>query len=207
VFELDEHGGAVKARNIALGFASGKYIAITESDSRSLPERFAREVAYLDNHPEMHVLASQVASLSAHGVSRPRFLYPEEPETIQRRFARGRMAVPFPAAMIRSWCFDRFGYFREELPHAADLEWFLRIRRSCNFRVLPEVLCQYRHRTGGITFSQWIVEREYERYAVYRAKMFGSSADRTALSFDQFTQRWGTRLALYTWDALRFLKH
>ena len=57
VFELGEHGGTAKARNIALGFACGKYIAITESDSRSLPDRFAREVAYLESHAEVHVVA------------------------------------------------------------------------------------------------------------------------------------------------------
>jgi exopolysaccharide production protein ExoQ len=205
VFELGEHGGIAKARAIALGFACGTYIAITESDSRSLPERFAREVAYLERHAEVHVVASQVGAFSARGVSRPHVLYPEEPEEIQRGFARGRMAVPFSAAMIRSWCFDRFGPFRDDMPHAAGLEWFLRIRRSCNFRVLPEVLCLNRHRMGGITFSQWIGEREYERYAVYRAGMFGSSADRRAQSFDQFTRRWGTRLGLYTGDVLRFV--
>jgi exopolysaccharide production protein ExoQ len=207
-----EHDGIAKARNKALQIALGKvgdlrseYIAIVESDSRSLPERFAREVAYLNDHAEVHVVASQVGGFSAHGVSRPRFLYPEEPEAIQRRFARGRMAVPFPSAMIRSWCFDRFGDFRDDLPYAADLEWFLRIRRSCNFRVLPDVLCLNRHRIGGVTFSQWTVEREYERYAAYRAGMFGSSADRSALSFDQFTRRWGTRFGLYTRDVLGFL--
>lgn len=204
VFELGEHSGAAKARNIALGFACGKYIAIAESDGRSLPERFAREVAYLEDHPEMHVVASQVADLSSRGSSRLRFLYPEDPEAIQRRFARGRMAAPFPAAMIRAWCFDRFGPFCEALPQSADLEWFLRIRRSCNFRVLPEVLCQYRHRAGETTFSEWIVAREYERYAAYRASVFGSSADRTVLSFDQFSRRWGTRFGLYTHDVLGF---
>jgi O-antigen ligase/glycosyltransferase involved in cell wall biosynthesis len=206
-----EHAGIAKARNNALEVARGrseaprsKYIAIVESDSYSLPERFACEVAYLESHAEVHVVASQVGGFSARGVSRPRFLYPEEPEAIQRRFARGRMAVPFPSAMIRSWCFDRFGDFRDDLPYAADLEWFLRIRRSCNFRVLPEVLCRNRHRIGGVTFSQWMVEREYERYAAYRAGMFGSTADRSAMSFDRFTRRWGTRFGLYTRDVLDF---
>jgi exopolysaccharide production protein ExoQ len=205
VFELGVHEGVAKARNIALGFACGKYIAITQSDGYSLPERFAREVAYLEGHAEVHVVASQIADLSSRQSPRPRLLYPEDPEAIQRRFARGRMAAPFSAAMIRSWCFDRFGSFCEALPQAEDLEWFLRIRRSCNFRVLPEVLCLYRHRTGGLMFSQWIVDMEYERYAAYRAGMFGSSADRTVMPFDQFSRRWGTRFGLYTQDVLRFV--
>jgi exopolysaccharide production protein ExoQ len=205
VFELGVHEGVAKARNIALGFACGKYIAITQSDGYSLPERFAREVAYLEGHAEVHIVASQIADLSSRQSPRPRLLYPEDPEAIQRRFARGRMAAPFSAAMIRSWCFDRFGSFCEALPQAEDLEWFLRIRRSCNFRVLPEVLCLYRHRTGGLMFSQWIVDMEYERYAAYRSGMFGSSADRTVMPFDQFSRRWGTRFGLYTQDVLRFV--
>ena len=205
VFELDENRGPARARNVALGFACGKYIAPCDSDDISLPERFAKEVAYLESHPEIHVVASQMKYFRRNEPPQPRILYPEDPTAIQRRFARGRMAVPFPAAMIRSWCFDRFGPFREELRTAEDLEWFLRIRRSCNFRVLPEFLYLYRHDATKITFKEWIVDARNGRYAVYRAKMFGASADSTILPFDRFSQRWRTRLGLYTWDMLRFI--
>ncbi len=204
IIEAGETRSRAAARNIALNFACGKYIAITESNARSLPERFAKEVAQLESHPEIHVVSSQVMQFAQNGPPRSRSAYPEETEAIQRRFAKGKMAIPFPAAMIRSWCFDRFDNFSEDLERAEELEWFLRIRQNCNFRVLPDALCLYRHQTGGGTFRQWIGDLRYEQYAAYRAKQFGANADRRVLSFDQFSRRWQARLGYYTWDAVRF---
>ncbi|MGI8854539.1 MAG: glycosyltransferase family 2 protein, partial [Thermomicrobiales bacterium] len=204
VFELGENGGPAKARNIALGFACGKYIAPCDSDDISVPERFATQVAYLESHREIHVVASQMKFFWGDETPQPRLLYPEDPTAIQRRFARGRMASPFGSAMIRSWCFDRFGLFREELRSAEDLEWFLRIRRSCNFRVLPDFLYLYRSGTTNVTFANWLAHARNEQYAIYRARKFGTSADGTVLSLDAFSRRWQTRLGLYTLGVLRF---
>ena len=205
VFELGENRGPAKARNVALGFACGKYIAPCDSDDIFLPERFAREVAYLESHPEIHVVASQMMCFTGDEPPRLGILYPEDPVAIDRRFAKGKMAVPFGASMIRSWCFDRFGPFCEDLRRAQDFEWFMRIRRSCNFRVLPEVLYLYRHDATQVTWRKWLTNARYARYAAYRARMFGASANRTALSFDRFSRRWVTLFELYTRDALRFI--
>ena len=114
------------------------------------------------------------------------------------------MALPFPTAMIRSWCFDRFGPFREDMGQMDALEWCLRVRRNCNFRVLPDALCQYRHGTERVLFRQWIDRARYERYAMYRAGTFGTNVNGAALSFDRFARRWQTRLALSTRETLRF---
>jgi len=134
----------------------------------------------------------------------PHLLYPEDPAAIDRRFAKGKMAAPFGAAMIRSWCFDRFGPFCEDFWLGEDLEWFLRIRRNCNFRVLPEFLYLYRAKAGKPTLGKWLANARYDRYAVYRAAMFGTSAGSTVLPFDRFARRGKTLLALYTLDVLRF---
>lgn len=206
VFELGENHGPAKARNVALGFACGKYIAPCDSDDVFLPERFATEVAYLESHPEIHVVASQMLTLRENRLPRARILYPEEPAAIDRRFAKGKMAAPFGAAMIRAWCFDRFGPFCEDLRQAEDLEWFLRIRRGCNFRVLPDFLYVYRTRNTTATLRRWIAYARSERYAMYRAARFGMRGNGSVLSFDQFARRWKTALGLHTWDVLRFLK-
>lgn len=205
VFELDENRGRARARNVALGFACGKYIAPCDADDISLPERFAKEVAYLESHREIHVVCSQMMDFQRNEPPQTRILYPETPTAIQRRFAKGRMAVPFGTAMIRSWCFDRFGPFCEELHSAEDFEWFLRIRQNCNFRVLPEFLYLYRHDAKKITFTQWMATMRNDQYAVYRARIFGRSPDSAVLSLNQFSRRFRTRLGLYTWDVLRFV--
>ncbi|GEM_PF-1702732 len=205
VFELEENGGCGKARNVALGFACGKYIAPCDSDDIFLPERFAKEVAYLESHPEIHVVSSQMKDFDSDEPPRSMFLYPEDPAAIDRRFAKGKMGAPFGPSMIRSWCFDRFGPFNEDMRISGDFEWFLRIRRSCNFRVLPEALYLYRHTGKSNTFTRWIKIAQSTRYAVYRANLFGTPAESTALPLDRFSRHWRTRLGLYTRDVLRFV--
>ena len=44
--------------NIGLNNARGKYIARMDADDISLPERFARQVSFMDNQPEVVVCGS-----------------------------------------------------------------------------------------------------------------------------------------------------
>lgn len=50
---LTTNHGPAEARNIAFDVARGKYIAIMDSDDISLPERLKRQVAYLEEHPDV----------------------------------------------------------------------------------------------------------------------------------------------------------
>ena len=43
----------VKTRNKGLSLARGKYIAIMDADDVSLPERFERQVRFLDAHDDV----------------------------------------------------------------------------------------------------------------------------------------------------------
>lgn len=205
VHRLEKNGGSANARNIALQYASGKYIAPCDSDDLSDPARFAKQVAFLESHPEIHVVASQMKYFWKNEPPHTYLLYPENSEAIQRRFARGKMAVPFGAAMIRAWCFERFGPFADELRRAQDLEWFLRVRRFCNFYVLSDFLYQYRHQAKGSGFKKWMENARYDRYAVYHAETVSRGMKSSLASFEQFSRRRRTQWELYTWDVARFI--
>jgi glycosyltransferase involved in cell wall biosynthesis len=47
----------VVARNRAFAEARGRYVAGLDQDDISLPERFAKQVAYLDAHPEVALVS------------------------------------------------------------------------------------------------------------------------------------------------------
>lgn len=49
------NGGIVKALNAGLQAAKGQFIARQDADDISLPERFARQMAYMQAHPEVMV--------------------------------------------------------------------------------------------------------------------------------------------------------
>jgi len=207
VVRLPVNVGRARARNLALERARGRYIAPCDSDDVCLPERFAREAAYLDTHPEVQVVSSQIEYFWGEEPPQVRFLYPEDDAAIQRRFARGKMAVPFMASMIRASCFARFGPFCEEMRRAEDLEWFLRIRHAATFHVLPEFLHHYRHEVRGIAFGKWIESARYGRYAAYRASTLAHHPDTPPMPFARFSRQWRNRVRLATWDVAAYLAY
>jgi glycosyltransferase involved in cell wall biosynthesis len=54
----EQNKGLVAARNTAFAHAHGELIALTDQDDVSKPERFERQVAYLDTHPEIALAAT-----------------------------------------------------------------------------------------------------------------------------------------------------
>src|SRR5204862_461786 len=66
VIESAVNGGPVVARNCAFAAARGRYIAGLDQDDLCLPDRFARQVAWLDAHPGT-VLVSTAADCLVEG--------------------------------------------------------------------------------------------------------------------------------------------
>lgn len=58
-----ENKGIAYSRNRAASLARGKYIMIMDDDDTSLPERMQKQVDYLENHPEITVIAGQIKDL------------------------------------------------------------------------------------------------------------------------------------------------
>lgn len=52
--------GIAYSRNRVTSLARGKYIAIMDDDDISLPERLAKQVEFLENHPDITVVSGQI---------------------------------------------------------------------------------------------------------------------------------------------------
>jgi glycosyltransferase involved in cell wall biosynthesis len=206
VYSMDRNQGRGRARNVAIQQARGKYIAICDSDDISLPERFSRQVSFLDAHPEIDVVSSQLLLFWREALPRPRLRFPESPLAIKRRFERGRMAIANSACMIRSECFAQYGLYCPELAAVEDLELFLRMYRTARFRTLPEALVLYREDPRGVSYGQWQQNARWHRYALYRAHC-AQQGCANAASFRDFTSRWPVRIAVLTIDRLRFVHY
>lgn len=60
VFRLEKNSGHAIARQTGLDAAQYEYIAIMDSDDIALPDRFEKQMAYIEAHPEVDALGGQI---------------------------------------------------------------------------------------------------------------------------------------------------
>jgi len=142
------------ARNLAIDHAKGEYIAIMDSDDISLPERFAKQVEFLESNPGYHIIGSDFEAIDDH----------DHPYHHRRNFYETHQditnALPITCAMIhptimmrKSLAIALKGY--SYTGPVEDYDFYLRVRRAgiYKFYNLPEKLLQYRIHTGQATWS------------------------------------------------------
>lgn len=141
VYAVNEHNlGISGTRNRLLDMAKGEYLAVMDHDDISLPERFAKQVAFLDAHPEVGVVGCQVWNK----VSQSDRHLPNKNVDIKKDMMFS-CALCHPAIMIRASVLKKFGIRYEELfTPAEDYALFCRLMRHTNFANLPEILFEYR---------------------------------------------------------------
>ncbi len=149
---LDENGGGAAARNIGLENASGRYIAFQDSDDKWHREKLERQVqAINDCSPETGVVYSSYVRIA--GSRRTRIPY----EWVRKKdgeLLRELLKINFiglPAALVRKECFDRVGYFDEELPRLVDWDMWIRIAKHYRFAFIDEVLLTSYHLEDSVT--------------------------------------------------------
>ncbi len=61
IIQNEKNSGIAFSRNVGLKAARGEYIALMDDDDLTVPHRFEKQVAYLDNHLDIDVVGGQVA--------------------------------------------------------------------------------------------------------------------------------------------------
>ena len=146
--------GYVTALNEMLGMARGELLARMDADDVALPHRFARQVEFLRDHPEVDALGGAQEQIDARG----RFLYihrdPVGHEEIQEQALIGRCPLNHPSVMMRRHAVLDLGGYRTEMMPSEDLDLWLRMGERGRLANLPEVVTRYRIHDGSISVSQ-----------------------------------------------------
>lgn len=145
-----KHAGPAAAANHAVGMARGEYIARLDADDIALPDRLARQVAWLDDHPDIAALGGAIVVIDAdeRKLSTARFAL--APDDI-RRVALERSPIAHPTIMMRRSVFLDVGGYRSAFDTAADYDLWLRISERTDLANLAEVLVYYRRHPGQIS--------------------------------------------------------
>jgi glycosyltransferase involved in cell wall biosynthesis len=140
------HGGIASARNSGLREARSALIANADADDVMLPDRIARQVAYLDAHPECVAVSARSVVVDANEVPlriAGRYFAHED---IDHWLLGGHGgALGGESAMFRTEVARRIGGYADHLQSTGeDHDLWLRMAEVGRLAVLPEVLTLYR---------------------------------------------------------------
>lgn len=129
--------------NEGVALARGLYIARMDADDIAFPERLARQVEFLQNHPEVDLLATSALMIDEQDNSIGILSVESSHEVICRRPWHG-FPMPHPTWMGRADWFRKHPY-NETARKAQDQALLYSAHRTSCFAALPDVLLGYRY--------------------------------------------------------------
>ncbi|MBN2980619.1 glycosyltransferase [Cohnella algarum] len=145
--------GPSKARNTAITYSSGDYIAIHDADDRSMPERFEYQARVLDSNSLADMVYCDVNVINETGIIINRLssegVYINKEDFLAALL--DRQVIPcLPAIMGRRKCFETVPY-PENLVHAEDYYLSIEMAKRYEFHYIPEALYEYRRHDRNLT--------------------------------------------------------
>ncbi|MBR6626217.1 MAG: glycosyltransferase [Mailhella sp.] len=152
VYAVNERNlGISGARNRLLDMAKGEYLAVMDHDDISLPERFEKQVAFLDTHPEVGVLNTQFGTVGRAKTSNIAM----DDITIKKALMMHCSDVCHPTCMLRRSVLEEHSIRYEEMfSPSEDHALFCRLIPHTKFAALPDVLFMYRAWQGNTSHKQ-----------------------------------------------------
>ena len=139
----ERNRGVVESLNRAIDAAKGKYIARMDHDDISMPERLETQIRFLEEHPEISAVGSNVILIDDKGDTIGIRRLPETSEEIAQFLVLGNQLV-HPTVMLRREVFDAVSKYKKVL-HAEDYHlWIEMVKKGLKLYNIQTPLMKYR---------------------------------------------------------------
>ena len=144
-FRTAHNSGIVETRNRAFREASddAAYFAVLDSDDVCMPERIARQVAFLEAHPDHALVGGNTLIIDEGSRVVGQRVYPQSAEAIRKVITRYN-PIAQPTVMIRRSALDEVGVYDVRYPRCQDYDLWLRMAARFPIANLPEMTLKYR---------------------------------------------------------------
>lgn len=175
--------GPAFTRNRAIQMASGKYIALLDSDDLMHPERLAIQYHLLFENPSIDIVHTALQLIDFHdqpiGEVRGRNYPPEN----FLAFMLFRNLIPNPSTILaKSECLKKFPY-NENFKHAEDYELMTRLAEHYQFFYIDSLLTSYRRHASNLS-NDLHAHRQAEKKVLerYSSNQIHAIVQKTTLS-------------------------
>jgi hypothetical protein len=170
-FFAEPRRGLIKTLNFGLSIATAPYIGRMDADDISLPGRIKMQMEFLDRHPQVVMLGTQIQHIDEAGVLLRKISYPVSHADIYRELLAGRNLIQHPSVLMRREALIQAGGYDTRIDCAEDYDLWLRLARLGELRNLPEVLLLWRRHTAQISTTGNIKQKYSRDAALLRAHL------------------------------------
>jgi glycosyltransferase involved in cell wall biosynthesis len=156
------NAGYVVRLNEMVGATRGELIARMDADDVAMPERFARQLDFLNAHPEVVAVGCRTLAIDSDGDPIAEFCTVQHHEEIDRMHLEARHGgvISHPAAMIRADAIRTVGGYRAEYWPTEDMDLWLRLAEIGRLANLPEMLLKYRQHLESTSSAKYVTQRK-----------------------------------------------
>ena len=122
-----------------------EYFARMDADDICLKDRFAKQMAFLQSHPDVDIVGGSIEEIDENGEKNgKKVIYPLTHDEC-RKFFRYRDPLAHPATFFRKSYFDKVKGYRPEYRKNQDtMLWFDGFMNGCIFANLPDTVLYFR---------------------------------------------------------------
>ncbi|HEV7370440.1 glycosyltransferase family 2 protein [Arenibaculum sp.] len=176
--------GPARALDQALAVARGRFLARLDADDIALPERLARQVAFLERQPETGVCGSDMTVFSDGDASAVHWRYPTCPDDLHcALLATNPLSHP-TVMIVRDRVPAQELRYDQAFTCTEDFDLWARLAGATRFANIPEPLVRHRRHATNVSrtrFATLLAESDAIRARLVRALVPDASADDLAL--------------------------
>jgi len=146
----DARLGLTRSLNRGLEGARGRYVARMDADDVSARDRFERQVAFFERHPDCAVVATYARKIDDDSAAIGAAHTPTDPKAIARQLQVAN-CITQGSVMMRTDALRGVGGYDEGMERAQDYDLWLRLSEEHAIGTVPEYLYFWRDHGSGIS--------------------------------------------------------
>jgi glycosyltransferase involved in cell wall biosynthesis len=156
-----ENKGLTKSLNIGLKLANGEYIARQDADDISLPFRLEKQVEFLDKQTDVVLVSSNIEFMDDRGESLGKSDRATDSDLIAWYLLFYNQIGGHSQVMFRNQPVMKLGGYSEALRCTQDYELWVRLAKSHEIAILPDVLVRWRKHDDNISVKNRDEQKSY----------------------------------------------